>query len=270
MSKRAGKVSVVALVAAWVFAAGSVQAQQAPLHEQAYQQLLRRYEYLQGLANPYINRKADFFGGIDAAHATTFAWLGMSYAPIGALADDGWRIRFMGGAGLYSYRTSIAPGGINDANVFSAELLGGYRKTFDILFGHRLYAGAFAGLHHEDQILAYPDPSNPARGSETGIKGSLELYSRMWERYIASAFGSLSSVHKKYYAKASLLYELNETWAMGGEIAAMGDARYDEQRVGLAGSLTWRKKVLTLSAGALENSGRGSGAYLTLSVYSPF
>lgn len=270
MSKRAGKVSVVASLAASIFAACPAQAQQASLPVQAYEQLMRRYEYLWGRATPYIDRKADFFGGIDAAKATTFAWMGATYAPKGTLAEDGWRVRFMGGAGRYSYRTAASPGGINEANAFSVELLGGYRKTFGNVLGQTFYVGAFAGVHYENQILVYEDPSNPARGSEAGVKASLELYSRVWERYIASAFGSLSTVHNKYYAKASLLYELNETWALGGEIVAMGDARYNEQRAGAAGSLTWRKKIFTLSAGALENSGRGNGAYLTLSVYSPF
>jgi len=248
----------------------TAEAQQVSIPLQAYGLLRRRAEHLWGLANPYIQQKADFFGGIDAAKATTFVWMGATYAPFGTLGDDGWRVRAIGGAGKYSYNTSVAPLGINDAFAFSGELLGGYRKSFSGVLGQTIYVGAFAGLHYEDQILVYDDPGNPARGSDAGFKASLELYSRIQEHYIVTAFGSFSTVHEKYYAKTSLLYELNETWALGGEIALMGDARYKEHRAGLACSLTWQKKIFTLSAGVLENSGRGEGTYLTLSVYSPF
>ncbi len=263
MPKHAGKYAIKVMLAATI-AAPSFHADAA----RAYEQLIR--PFASHLSIPHLRERADFFGGIDGAKAVTFAWVGATYAPAGTLAEDGWRLRFMGGAGRYSYQTAIVPGGINDANLFSVELLGGYRKTFDNLFGSTLYAGAFAGVHYEDQILAHADPFNQARGSEAGIKGSLELYSRLWQRYIATAFGSASTVHRKYYAKAALLYELNETWAFGGEAATMGDARYSEHRAGLAASFTWRRKIFVLSAGALENSGRGTGAYTTFSVYSPF
>jgi len=252
-------------------------ADNAPVSAQSYQPLLYAYgelmrplRYMRGRASPYVLEKADFFGGIDAAKATTFAWAGVTYAPFGKLIDDGWRVRFMGGAGLYSYQTGNVPGGINSANVFSAELLGGYRKTFSNVLGQSVYIGAFAGINYEDQLLHLSDPFNPTRGAEAGVKGSLEIYSRIHQRYIASAFGTASTVHQKYNAKASLLYEINETWALGGEIATMGDARYSEYRAGVVGSLTWQKRIFVLSAGALDNSGRGTGAYTTFSVYSPF
>ncbi len=248
----------------------TAQAQQASIPVQAYERLRQRANYLWGRASPYIQQKADFFGGIDAADATKFVWMGSTYAPFGTLGEDGWRLRIVGGAGKYSYNTSAAPAGINDAFAFSGEALAGYRKTFANLFGRTVYAGIFAGLHYEDQILVYDDPENPARGSEAGFKASLELYSRVWQRYIVTAFGSVSTVHEKYYAKTALHYELNETWSFGGEFATMGDARYSEHRAGLSGTLTWQKKIFTLSAGLLENSGRGDGTYITLSVYSPF
>lgn len=267
--RRALRFMFAASLAAAISAAPAAHAQtQPPIPIQAYERLVQPFTTY--LTIPYLHQKADFFGGIDAAKAVNFVWAGATYAPVGTLLEDGWRVRFMGGAGRYTYQTSIVPGGINEANVFSAEVLGGYRRTFDNLFGNKLYLGAFAGLHYEDQMLVFADPFNPARGSEVGIKGSLELYSRLWQRYIASAFASASTVHSKYYAKTSLLYEFSEMWALGGEVATMGDARYHEYRAGIAGSLTWKKKIFVLSAGALDNSGRGPGAYTTLSVYSPF
>jgi hypothetical protein len=265
------------LTAAAIFAAAGT----TPVSAQIYEPILFAYgelqRYMRGRLNPYFDQKTDFFGGIDASKATAFAWMGVTYAPLGTLAEDGWRVRLMGGAGRYSYQTSIVPGGINDVGAFSGEVLGGYRKTFENVLGQRLYVGAFAGLHYESQILLYNDPSNPARGSEAGIKGSLETYARVWERYIGTAFVSISTVHNKYHGKLAALYELSETWslrgerwALGGEVSALGDARFNEERAGFVGSLTLQKKIVTLSAGVLQNSGRGDGTYVTLSVYSPF
>ena len=267
-SKRAAQVFIAAAVVTADAAPASAQNYQPLLY--AYSELMRPMRYMRGRASPYFLEKADFFGGVDLAKANTFAWAGVTWSPFAKMAEDGWRMRFIGGAGLYSYRSSVVPGGINDVNVFSGELLGGYRKTFDNVFGQKLYAGAFAGVYYEDQLLHLADPSNPTQGADIGFKGSLELYTRIHQRFIATAFGSASSVHGKYHAKGSLLYELNETWGIGGELATMGDKRYTEHRAGLVASITWQQKVFSLSAGALDNSGRGSGAYTTFSVYSPF
>lgn len=262
MAKRAGKCAWKFVGLGWLAVA---IASACPAN--AYENLFRPFSYL---SIPHLHQKVDFFGGVDIADAVSFAWAGATYAPLGTLAEDGWRVRFMGGAGRYTYRTSIVPGGINDANVYAAEVLGGYRKTFDNIFGQKAYVGVFAGAAYEDQMLLYADPFNPAQGSEAGVKATAEIYSRISQNYILTAFATASSVHNKYYAKSTLLYELNETWALGGEVATMGDARYTEHRAGLAGSLTWRRKIFVLSAGALDNSGRGTGAYATLSIYSPF
>jgi hypothetical protein len=262
MAKRAGLFARKCLAAASI---AGTQFCAAPLPAAE-----RVFEAFSSPSTTHLHRKADFFGGIDLADAVTFAWAGATYAPAGTLHADGWRLRIMGGAGRYTYLTSVVPGGVNDAGVYTAELLGGYRRTFDDIFGQRVYVGAFAGVNYESQMLALPDPFNPTQGSKAGIKAAIEIYSRIAHAYILTAMATASTAHRKYYAKTALLYELTPRWSFGGELVTMGDARYSEHRAGLAGSLTWGSRIFTLSAGALDNSGRGSGAYATLSVYSPF
>jgi hypothetical protein len=262
MAKRAGLFARKCLAAASI---AGTQFCASPAH--ATERVFDAFSYL---STPHLHRKTDFFGGIDLANAVTFAWAGVTYAPVGTLSADGWRLRIMGGAGRYTYLSSIVPGGVNDASVYTAELLGGYRRTFDDIFGRRVHVGAFAGVNYESQMLALPDPFNPTQGSKAGIKAAIEIYSRIAQAYILTAIATASTAHSKYYAKTALLYELTPRWSFGGELVTMGDARYSEHRAGLAGSLTWGNRILTLSAGALDNSGRGSGAYATLSVYSPF
>lgn len=270
MLGRARNRAIVFAVAAMIVGACTIPVcAQTPFSFATYEKLLRPLNYLRGRASPYVDRKTDFFGGIDAAKAVTFVWAGATWSPKGTLVEDGWRIRFMGAGGLYTYETSAVPGGINDVNAYSAELLGGYRKTFQDIFGTTVYAAAFVGLFHETQLLSFADPSNPAQGGETGIKGSVELYARVWQHYILTAFANASNVHNKYYVKGTVLRELNESWGIGAEFATMGDARYSENRVGVAGTFTWQRKIFALSLGALDNSGRGSGFYTTFSIYSP-
>lgn len=212
-----------------------------------------------------IENRADFFGGIDASKDSYSTWLGITYAPAGRLDQDGWRLRAAGGRGGYRYRTGNVPGGINHASVFSGELLGGYRHTFGPVI-----ASAYLGFHVEEQALAFPDAANPTAGFASGVKAALELYARLWHRYIATGFVTVSSTHNKYNARASLMRELDPRWAFGIETGALGDERTTEIRAGLIGTLTWRRRIVALSLGALDNSDNGSGGYATLSVYSPF
>lgn len=232
-----------------------------------YERLFRPFA---ALSIPHFQERVDFFGGIDASDAFTSTWIGMTYAPAGTLLEDGWRIRLSGGAGHYRYRTSIVPGGVNEANTYTAELLGGYRKTYENILGQKVYLGFFAGVNHETQLLLFADRFNPTQGAEIGAKAAFEFYSRIANHFILTGFVTASSAHMKYNAKTSLFYELSERWALGGEIVAMGDARYTEYRAGLAASLTWQRKIFSLSSGLLENTGRGSGVYATFSVYSPY
>lgn len=214
---------------------------------------------------PVFAKRADFFGGIDATRDSTFAWSGMTFAPRGRLDEDGFRVRLTGGTGMYRYRTGNVPGGINEADVVSGEILGGYRHAFGPVI-----ASAYLGIAYEDQRLRAADASNPTQGSETGIKAAFDLYVRLWSHYIATAFVTGSTVHNKYHARATFLRELNERWAVGVEGGALGDARSSETRAGLVGTLTWRGKIFALSGGFADNSDKGGSSYATLSVYAPF
>lgn len=212
-----------------------------------------------------IENRADFFGGVDVAENAYSTWLGFSYAPAGRLDQDGWRIRVAGGRGGYRYRNGNLPGGENRAQVYSGELLGGYRRTFGPLI-----TSVYFGVEVEEQLLLQPDAANPTAGFASGFKGAVELYARLWQRYIVTGFVNGSTTHGKYNARASLSRELSERWALGFEGGALGDKRSSELRAGLIGTLTWRRRIVALSLGALDNSYTGTGGYATLSLYAPF
>ena len=188
---------------------------------------------------------------------------GVMAAPVGLLHEDGLRLRVMGGAGAYRYRTGNVPGGVNAAATVSAELMVGYRFSLAGTF-----ITTYVGGHVENQSLATADPGHAAQGTEAGIKLALELYRRFTPRIFVTASASVSTVHDAHYARATVGYEFADTFALGIEAAVNGDARYDEPRAGVFVQSNLGSTGFTLAGGMLSNSDKGDGYYGTLSVHA--
>ena len=204
-----------------------------------------------------------FFAGADVARDSTYGWTGLVAAPVGLLHEDGLRLRVMGGAGAYRYRTGNVPGGVNAAATVSAELMVGYRFSLAGTF-----ITTYVGGHVENQSLATADPGHAAQGTEAGIKLALELYRRFTPRIFVTASASVSTVHDAHYARATVGYEFADTFALGIEAAVNGDARYDEPRAGVFVQSNLGSTGFTLAGGMLSNSDKGDGYYGTLSVHA--
>jgi hypothetical protein len=211
-----------------------------------------------------IENRLFLFGGADLARDSASGWAGFVAAPFSKLDEDGMRLKIAGGAGRYRYRTGALASGENEGRYDSAEVMIGRRVLFD-----PITLTAYAGLHTESHRLREPDPGNPVSGSRIGIKGAIELYARPWEHFVATTFASISSVYTGYQARAALMRELGSWFAFGIEGGMLGNARYSEGRVGLAGTLIWQRSILTLSGGYAANSAKGPGAYTTISLYAP-
>jgi hypothetical protein len=217
------------------------------------------------LTPPALKDRLFAFGGVDTARDSTSAWIGLVASPMAKLGDNGARIRIMGGYGRYSYQTGNVPGGINDGEYSSGEFMLGWRHDLS-----GVVVTAYLGAHVEHHSLANPDPGNPASGTETGIKGIVELFARPAPGWIASANASLSSVYTSYSLRALVARELHSKLLLGFEAALLGNERYHEPRAGIAAQMLWSGQILSLAIGALDNSGKGSGYYLTTSLFVPF
>lgn len=217
------------------------------------------------LTPPVLKDRMFAFGGVDTARDSASAWIGLVGAPLARLGDNGPRIRIMGGYGRYSYRTSAVPGGINDGESTSGEFMLGWRHDLS-----GVIVTTYVGAHVEHHSLADPDPGNPAVGTAAGIKGIVEMFARPAQGWVASASASLSSVYTSYSLRGMIARELHPALLFGFEAALLGNERYHEPRVGLAAQILWREQILSLAAGALDNSGNGSGYYLTTSLFLPF
>ena len=213
----------------------------------------------------WLTRRLFFFAGVDIARDTTFGWSGIVVAPLNRLDEDGTRIRIFGGYGRYRYNTGAVPGGINTGQITSGELLIGRRIAFDAVT-----LVAYAGAHVEHHALQAPDPSNPVAGTSAGLKALLEIHWRALQNFVATVSLSASTVNRSYTARASLVREFQPRLQLGIETATSGDARYSELRAGVLLRTKLAPAELTLAAGMLSNSDKGSGAYTTLSLYAPF
>jgi hypothetical protein len=206
-----------------------------------------------------------FFGGVDIARDSAFGWAGLVTAPLGALDQDGFRVRVFAGHGRYRYRTGAVPTGVNTGVDWSGELLVGYRLAFD-----STTLVAYVGGHAAHHSLAFPDPSNPVVGNRVGLKALIELHSRAFQPLIVTASLGASTVYRAYAMRAAVAREMNTVWQIGVEGAAFGDARYLETRFGPIARIALSRYELTLAAGILSNSGKGRGVYSTFSLYTPF
>ncbi len=214
---------------------------------------------------PALKDRMFLFGGADVARDSSSAWIGAVAAPFALLQHDGPRLRLMGGYGRYSYDTANVAGGINDGEYASGELMLGWRHDF-----RRVIVTAYVGAHVEHHALANPDPGNRSQGTEAGVKALVELFMRPAAQWIATANAAVSSVYASYSLRGLVAHELNEKWTLGVEAALLGNERYHEWRGGLAINVALGSQVLALASGALDNSDKGNGYYLTMSLYAPF
>jgi hypothetical protein len=205
-----------------------------------------------------------FFSGLDVGGSSVFAWAGIGAAPFGHLEDDGLRIRIFGGTGRYRYRTVGTASGRNESDVGAGEILIGFHRSLP-------NAGVtfYLGPQIEHQRAAEPDPGNMT-GAEFGLKAAIELHARLDPLRLINASASASTVKRAYHARAALLREVSPALAIGFEAAVYGDARYLEPRGGVFVSTKRGNSVLAVSAGVLAHSDKGNGAFVTLSLYTPY
>jgi hypothetical protein len=212
-----------------------------------------------------LKNRLFFFGGVDVASSSQFAWSGVVGSPTGLLHEDGLRLRAAGGFGRYKYETQAVPGGTNEGNVSSGELMIGYRRDFG-----GVIVTSFVGLHAENQRLSFSDPGNEAQGTAFGAKAAIETFARLHPHWTLATSAAASTVHRSYHARAAISREYPSGFALGVEALVHGDARYHEPRVGLLAQATFSRTVLSIAGGYLDNSDKGSGAYATVSIYAPY
>jgi hypothetical protein len=212
-----------------------------------------------------LRDRIHFFAGTDFSRDAGFAWAGIGGAPSGLLSEDGLRLRVAGGAGRYRYRTRAAPGGVNEVDVASLELMLGYRRAFGTAV-----VTAYIGGHAESRDLLFADPAHRAAGAAVGAKLALEYFDQPAESWTVAGSAAASTVHRSYHARLGVGREWWPGFALGVEAALHGDARYIEPRAGVFAQRTFGRTSVAISGGYLHNSHRGGGTYGAMFLYAPY
>jgi hypothetical protein len=209
------------------------------------------------------------YGGVDAARDQWLAYSGMTFAPFSRdIYSDGWRLRFGGGYGQYSYDSIGLHAHCGDATVNDicteddrtrrhfttshsyAEALIGYYLQLG-----RLAAKAFAGASMSSEShLNGTDPSRDNDGTEFGVKGALEL----WLNVSDTSWTSLDLSYST--ARDETASRWRTGWRATPKVSIGPELRYDRNietgdeawngRAGLFARYEWTGGEVSVAGGA--------------------
>jgi hypothetical protein len=211
----------------------------------------------------------ELYAGVDAARDQWLAYSGMTIAPFSRdIYANGWRLRFGGGYGRYSYdtigpHTNCGVAVLNDicteadrtrqhfevSHSYAEALLGYYLQL------GRLTAKAFAGASmSSEKHLEAADPSQNTDGTEFGAKGALELWLDVDENAWTSLDLSYSTARNESAARWRTGWRVTRAISVGPELRydkniETGDGAWNG-RAGLFTRYEWTEGELSLAGGA--------------------
>ena len=204
------------------------------------------------------------FSGLDVAKDSYGGVLGTMIAPYKDLDTSGLRFYMMGEAGAYKYP---AAGSVIKGVYEGGDALAGY--GFE---GDNYSINLLAGLNAINHTLSDVDPDNAVQGTRVGAKVRGDAWINPTPKTLTYGEAEYSTAFSTYYTKLKLGYDLTgKEIFIGPEVAALGDERFNQWRVG--GHVTQVKLgavQVDLSAGYARDSIVGSGAYSTLEVSTNF
>jgi len=201
--------------------------------------------------------RVEFWSGGEAFHRIWSLYTGVSFAPIGSVREDGFRIRGIAGYGDYGNGT-----------VSFADFLLGYHAQFGPLT-LKVFAGITGADHDPDQPLSTP------RGAGRGGKGVVEAWWNITDRIWTSADLSWGSLHSVYNTRVRVGWRLWPELSAGLEGGSAGTVDRDIARIGGFMRYEWATGELSISGG-LAIDGPASdwqgapGPFGTVSVLTRF
>lgn len=200
------------------------------------------------------------FSGTDFnSFNSRFGFVGTTIAPWG-LDTTGFRAGGFSGLGSYTYQTNDGTKG------------GGKFVTTDAMIGWAVASAnsntkLMVGANFQDHKLDSPDPTNPVQGAKTGFKGQIDTYINPTPSTMLFGLASYSTAFQTYFteAKAGIALSDDRGVFVGPQFIALGNARFDQWRVGLhLTGVRFGYLEIDLAGGFLRDSGSGNGAYGTI------
>ena len=179
-------------------------------------------------------------------------------APIGTLSESGLRARVDVLGGRYSYFSNDANTTVHGSQESGSALLGYEWVSPSMSFA------AYLGADVRNNKLSIADPENPVVGTSFGAKVQGEFYVKPSAMTMIAANASYATNKTAYFARLRGGYLIGPDLYIGPEFVALGDAFFDQQRIGAhltglaAGPLRF-----AFAAGYLYDRVRGSGGYGT-------
>lgn len=176
-------------------------------------------------------------------------------APFSEIDRSGLRLRISGVVGTYGY-TNTAVGQITGTMQDGSVLIGYEWMTAKASFG------IYGGIDFSNNQLNKYDANNGSVGQATGAKIALDFSYRPTATMMLSGVASYSSAHSAYYARLKAGWAIAPSTYVGPEVIFMGDAFFQQWRVGghITGA-TFGPVQLGASAGLMNDRVRGSGIY---------
>ena len=205
------------------------------------------------------------FSGVDVSKDSYGGLIGTMIAPFKDLDTSGLRFFMLGEAGTYKYPA----GGTSIRGVFEGgDALAGY--GFE---GDNYSINLLAGVSAVNHTLSEVDPENKVQGTRFGAKVRGDAWINPTPQTLTYGEAEYSTAFNTYFSKLKLGYDVTsgKQIFVGPEVAALGDERFNQWRVG--GHVTqmkWGRVQFDVSAGYAHDSVVGAGAYGTVEVSTNF
>ena len=203
------------------------------------------------------------------AEATANVWSiysGLTWAPLGAIGEDGWRVRLVGGYGQYRYKATIDGARTKVLGQVSfGDLLAGYHASFG-----PLTLKMFAGVSYDGHMLTPFDPGNAVADLMIGGTGVIEAWYNLSAADWAALDLSYSTAHSSYSSRLRLGRRLVDDLSVGVEAGAYGNDASNNGRAGGFVRYAWSGGEVSASGGVSGDIAKPSTPYATVVYLSRF
>jgi hypothetical protein len=216
--------------------------------------------------------------GFDAAPQSLY-WYSEGVVALNRdIGRDGFLLRSYGSLAVYQYPSPLEGRGNIDGQLWQLDVMPGYQ----IVRGASTLGG-FVGFDYQESSLEPDDPTNPQRGTATGVKLEGHYYfDDATQPYDISLVGEYSTAFATYYAELRLGARVWDKLFVGPALEVDGATGYDAQRLGGYAKYTFELSEsvpmeLSIAGGhqfvpGADTSGFGGGAgpFCTLEISTSF
>ncbi len=218
------------------------------------------------LPPPFMTGAVEAWAGTDLTRHSWSSYTGLTWSPLGKLAEEGVRLRLAGGYGEYRYATEISR---RNRSIYGtatfADLLAGYQTNWGALT-----LKAFVGATFDSHVLAPFDPGNSVNGAATGAKAVVESWINLTPSAWMQLDGAIASAHHAYNSRLRLGYRVTPTLSLGLEGGGFGTAASDSGRGGGFARYEWLGGEVAMSGGVSGDVAAPRNPYATIVYLTRF